>query len=143
MEINLYDEIVPAAMKEKFEIKKVEKRTERNPEEYWIYLEEKEDNYPESLKENKPEEIVLNGFLDRLEILHSPFNNRLVYLQVYRRRWKLKGNKSSHHNDYQLHMKGMKCTEELGDFLKELTRQKRRKFFTNFPNIRYIREEDF
>ncbi len=143
MKIDLYDEIIPARMKGKFEIKKVEKRTERNPEEYWIYLEEKEDNYPESLKKRRPEEIALNGFLDRLEILHSPFNNRLVYLQVYRRRWKLKGDKISHHNEYELHIKGMKCTEELGDFLKELTRQKRHKFFSDFPNIRYIGKENF
>lgn len=144
MEINLYEEILPAKMRGEFEVKKVEKRDERTPRaEYWIYVEEKKDNYPPEIEQYKAEEIVLNGFLDNLELVHSPFNNVPVYLQISRRRWKLKGTTKSYNNQHELHKPGMKCTPEFGDFLKELTRRKRRKFFTNFPHIRLIKEEDF
>jgi len=144
MEINLYEEILPAKMRAEFEVKKVEKREERNPSpEYWVYVEEKIDNYPPELEQYKRSEIVLNGFLDNLEIVHSPFNNVSVYLQISRRRWKIKGSKNSYHNRHELHAPGMKCSSEFGDFLKELTRRKRHKFFANFPHIRLVKEEDF
>ena len=99
MEINLYEEILPAKMRGQFEVKKVERREERSPRaEYWVYVEEIRDNYPKELEEYDIEEIALNGFLDSLEIVHSPFNNTPVYLQISRRRWKIKGSKNSYHN---------------------------------------------
>ena len=144
MKINLYKEILPENMREKFEITKIEKKIERKPqEEYWIYVEEKKDNYPKELKNISREEISLNGFLDRLEIIHSPINNNPVYLQIYRRRWKRKGETNSYHNEHEIHKPGMKCTQEFGNFLKELNRQKRSKFFANFSYIRNIKEKDF
>lgn len=142
MEIDLYKECIPESWREKYKIKKVERKNE----EYWFYAEENEDNYPQeilnqSMKEKRP--IILNGFLDRLEIVHFPFNHKPAYMHVYRRRWKLKGGGQSYHNKEELHPKGMKCTQEFGDFLKGLSRQKLNKFFTTFPDIRHIKKEDF
>ncbi len=139
MEINLYEEILPLNMRKDFKIDKVEKIKN----EYHIFTIENNDNYPIELRKYDPEQIVSNGFLDDLEIVHSPFNNGLVYLKVFRRRWKLKNSKISFHNNQQLHENGMKCTSELALFLKELAKRKRRKFFATFPDIRYIKEEDF
>ena len=121
---------------EHFTIREIrEKRSE-----WTVEMEEKKDLIPIEIKEQK---VVLNGYLDPVEIIDHTLQGKLVYLQFYKRRWKIKGEKKSYHNDYELHLPGMKCTPEFGGFLKELPRQERHEFFCAFPNIRHISEEDF
>ena len=110
------------------------------PQEWIIKLVEKEERIPPELE---GKEVVLNGYKEMLEIIDYPFVGKPLYLQFQRRKWKEKGSKESYSNRYEIHPEGMKATQEFGDFLKELPRQERDEFFSSFPNIRHIRQEDF
>ena len=82
-----------------------------------LYFEEKEDKIPEELT---GKEIVLDGYLNTLELQTFPLKDKTVYIAVRRRRWKEKGNEEkSYNNRYDLHFEGMKTTKEFGVFLKE------------------------
>ena len=65
-------------------------------------------------------EVVLDGYLNQLELQTFPLKDKTVYIALRRRRWKEKGdNKQSYSNTYELHVEGMKTTKEFGAFLKE------------------------
>jgi hypothetical protein len=65
-------------------------------------------------------EVVLDGYLNQLELQTFPLKDKTVYIALRRRRWKEKGdNKQSFSNTYELHVEGMKTTKEFGAFLKE------------------------
>ena len=139
---DLYLEFLPESHRKIFKVESIIKKET----EYNIKAVEKIDRYPQkllnqSMRKNKP--IVSNGYCRRIEVVTFPFNERIVYIHYYRRRWKLEGETESYHNKEELHQKGMKCTKEFGNFLKELTGQKLSKFFSTFPHIRHIKEEDF
>ncbi len=132
--------MLPTIIREKFKIVRIQEKES----EWIIYLEEHPENVPKNAKRRDcGEGIVLNGFQKQIEIIDHLLAGKPTYLRIRRRRWKIAGTKESYENDYNLHPKGLKCTHEFGDFLKELGRYKRRKFFRTFPNIRHIREKDF
>lgn len=64
--------------------------------------------------------VVLDGYLNQLELQTFPLKDKTVYIALRRRRWKEKGDsKQSYSNTYELHVEGMKTTKEFGAFLKE------------------------
>jgi len=82
-----------------------------------LYFEELEDKIPEELQ---GKEVVLDGYLNKLDLQTFPLKDKTVYLVVRRRRWKEKASTGkSYNNDYDLHFEGMKTTREFGAFLKE------------------------
>ena len=82
-----------------------------------LYFEELEDKIPEELQ---GKEVVLDGYLNKLDLQTFPLKDKTVYLVVRRRRWKEKASTGkSYNNDYDLHFEGMKTTNEFGAFLKE------------------------
>jgi hypothetical protein len=82
-----------------------------------LYFEELEEKIPEELQ---GKEVVLDGYLNKLELQTFPLKDKTVYIAVRRRRWKEKGiNEKSYSNNYDLHFEGMKTTREFGAFLKE------------------------
>jgi len=82
-----------------------------------LYFEEKEERIPKELKDK---DVVLDGYLNTLELQTFPLKDKTVYIAVRRRRWKEKGrNEKSYSNTYELHYDGMKTTKEFGVFLKE------------------------
>ena len=79
-------------------------------------FEEREDLLPKDLIEEK--QIVLDGFCNPITILFGSFLNKKMYLLIKRRRWK-RGNTNEHYsNEYDLHPKGVKITQNFGAFLK-------------------------
>lgn len=105
--------IAPGAIGDNFEIKAIDEKSET----ITILLEEKDDLIPEILK---GKEVVLDGFLNPLVMQTFPLKDKPVYLSIRRRRWKEKGSQGeSFSNTYDLHRKGMKTTNEFGNFLKE------------------------
>jgi len=82
-----------------------------------ILFEEKTERIPEELK---GKEVVMDGFVNTLELQTFPLKDKTVYIALRRRRWKEKGLPAkSQSNTYDLHYKGMKTTKEFGAFLKE------------------------
>ncbi len=82
-----------------------------------IVFEEKKDKVPLELQ---GKEVVLDGFLNTLELQTFPLKDKTVYFAIKRRRWKEKSTEGkSYNNTYDLHDQGMKTTKEFGAFLKE------------------------
>ncbi len=82
-----------------------------------IVFEEKKDKIPLELQ---GKEVVLDGFLNTLELQTFPLKDKTVYFAIKRRRWKEKSTEGkSYNNTYDLHDQGMKTTKEFGAFLKE------------------------
>jgi len=105
--------IAPGVISEKFEFKAVEEKSET----ITLFFEEKPCLIPEELQ---GKEVVQDGFLNSIELQTFPLKDKAVYLSLKRRRWKEKGSQGpSYNNSYELHRKGMKTTNEFGDFLKE------------------------
>jgi len=64
-------------------------------------------------------DVVLNGFMNPLELQTFPLKDKAVYLLVKRRRWKLRGQQNkSYHNSYDLTETGIKASPAFGAFLK-------------------------
>ena len=64
-------------------------------------------------------DVVLNGFMNPLELQTFPLKDKAVYLLVKRRRWKIRGeHKKSYHNNYDLTETGIKASPAFGSFLK-------------------------
>ncbi len=126
---------IPPKWREIFEFGElIEKKKEWN-----LILREKADLIP---KELEGKEVSLNGFMNPVEVVDYPFREKIMYLQFYRRQWKEAGGTRICSNSYELHLPGMKATEEFGNFLKELTGEERDEFFSAWSNIRHIRKED-
>jgi hypothetical protein len=106
--------LVPNRYLEFFRVQKVLE----NEREMIIELVEKDDLIP---FEAEDKEVVLNGYMEKIEIIDRPVKDKMLFLNFYRRRWKEPGKSKSYHNSYTLHDTGMKATRELGDFLKEYT----------------------
>lgn len=81
-----------------------------------IVFEELPELVPEHM--DKPTEIVLDGFCNPLELQTFPLKGKPVYLKLYRRRWKYKGEKVHYSNSYKFNDEGVKATKEFGTFLK-------------------------
>lgn len=83
----------------------------------FLIFTEKEDRIPKSLQ-NKL--VVLDGYMNKMELQTFPLKDKTVYIVLRRRRWKEKGSSEAGiSNSYDIHEKGMKTTKEFGAFLKE------------------------
>ncbi len=82
-----------------------------------ILFEEKSDRVPDELL---GKEVIMDGFVNNLDLQTFPLKDKTVYFAVRRRRWKERNTTGkSYSNTYDLHEKGMKTTKEFGAFLKE------------------------
>lgn len=95
-----------------FEIKEV---TEKRG-----YIQIRFDELPELVPSSmsEPQEIVLDGFCNSLELQSFPLKGKPVYLKLYRRRWKYKGGSVHFSNTYNFNPEGVKATKEFASFLK-------------------------
>jgi len=82
-----------------------------------LRLDESSNNIPTALKDNP--NVVLDGFCNPLELQTFPLNDKPVYFKIYRRRWKVSGDKKHLSNRHDLHPSGIKATFEFANFLKE------------------------
>ena len=105
--------IVPKEITQDFELKEIiEKATMIT-----LYFEELPDRIP---KELQGKEVVMDGFINQLELQTFPLKDKTVHIAIRRRRWKAKGEiNQNYSNNYDLHLEGMKTTKEFGAFLKE------------------------
>jgi hypothetical protein len=106
---------VPEAILENFDIFHVQKRNEN----WVIELREQENKTPKELSQG----AVLDGFCNPIEVMSFGFSLGLVYLKIYRRRWKRSNENEHFSNDYDFTLKGFKMVPELGIFLKEEDRR--------------------
>lgn len=105
--------IVPKEITDNFELIEIIERTNM----ITLSFEEFSSRIPKPLQ---GEEVVLDGYLNQLELQTFPLKDKTVYIALRRRRWKEKGDsKQSYSNTYELHVEGMKTTKEFGAFLKE------------------------
>jgi len=121
--------VLPKAWLHFFDVTKM-KELEK---EWQIILVEKETLIP---KELKGKEVVLNGYMNPVEMTDFPLRGKQTYLKFFRRRWKEQGATESYNNDYEFHPAGMKATKEFGVFLKELDRKAADFFFNHWPGSR-------
>jgi predicted transcriptional regulator len=105
--------IVPKEITDNFELIEIVERTNM----ITLSFEEFSSRIPKALI---GKEVVLDGYLNQLELQTFPLKDKTVYIALRRRRWKEKGdNTQSFSNTYALHVEGMKTTKEFGAFLKE------------------------
>ena len=105
--------IVPKEITQDFELKEIIEKTGM----ITLYFEELPDRIPKVLQ---GKEVVMDGFINQLELQTFPLKDKTVHIAIRRRRWKAKGDISqSYSNNYDLHLEGMKTTKEFGAFLKE------------------------
>jgi hypothetical protein len=111
--LTLMRQLVPEDILRFFDVEKID---DKHSDEIKIYLIEKESLVPKS-----DNELVLNGFLNSLELSHFPSKGRKCYLVLKRRRWKEKGSRSNmnYFNNYDFTVEGTKATKEFAAFLKE------------------------
>ena len=112
-EINrhLYSLIVPSNILLDFEIERVEEKEET----LFVYLVEKQENKPPC-----DEDLVLNGYMNPVEIQSFPIQGKACFLHLKRRRWKKRGTKEDLFNTYKYTEKACKTTPDFGAFLKEI-----------------------
>ena len=105
--------IVPKEITQDFELKEIIEKANM----ITLYFEELPDRIP---KELQGKEVVMDGFINQLELQTFPLKDKTVHIAIRRRRWKAKGEiNQSYSNNYDLHLEGMKTTKEFGAFLKE------------------------
>ncbi len=105
--------LTPGEINKNFEVVTVNEKKDS----ITITFEERVNLIPQGLK---GKDAVLDGFLNPIGLQTFPLKDKTVYLSVKRRRWKERGKTDkSYHNTYNLHRRGMKTTNEFGDFLKE------------------------
>jgi len=66
-------------------------------------------------------DLVLNGFMNTVELTSFPINGKRCFLKLTRRKWKARGSdgSSSLTNTYNFNLAGTKATRAFGAFLKE------------------------
>lgn len=105
--------IVPKEITENFELIEIVEKDHM----ITLCFEELASRVPEALQGKI---VVLDGYLNQLELQTFPLKDKTVYIAIRRRRWKEQGvTTASHSNTYELHIEGMKTTKEFGAFLKE------------------------
>ena len=110
---SLFNVLFPSEISNHFEIKRVKEYSDLIE----IRMEELPELFPESM--SSIEEIVLDGFCNPIELQSFPLKVKPVYLKLYRRRWKGKGEVVHYTNSYDIHPEGVKATKEFAAFLKE------------------------
>ena len=81
-----------------------------------IELREKTGLIPKATQ--KKAELVLDGFLNPIELQSFPLRGKAVYIKIYRRKWKDKGGGETYWNQYDFNPEGVKATKEFASFLK-------------------------
>ena len=104
--------IAPGEISKNFEVVSTQEKKDC----IFIVFEEKKELIP---KELKGKQTVLDGFLNPLSLQTFPLKDKQVFLVLKRRRWKDADKTTAYSNTYDLHRKGMKTTNEFGNFLKE------------------------
>ena len=105
--------IAPAEVVNNFDFSEIQE-TSKN---ILLVFTEKKDQIPPVLK---GKEVVLDGYLNKVELQTFPLKDKSVFIVIRRRRWKDKGSKEPGiSNNYKLHEEGIKTTKEFGAFLKE------------------------
>lgn len=110
---SLHSLLFPEPISSHFEVS----RTKEFKEHIEIRLEELAELIPEELK-GVLGKVVLDGFYNPIELQSFPLKGKAVYLKIYRRRWKVSGQKQHYGNRYNLHQEGVKATDEFASFLK-------------------------
>lgn len=112
--LSAYHLIIPSEILNFFEVTDVKETLES----ITIILKEKTDHLPVT-SAVKP--LVLNGYMNPLELLHYPIQGKSCYLRLLRRRWKEEGTagKPSYFNEHDFAAQGTKATKTFGAFLKE------------------------
>lgn len=89
---------------------------------YIIYLVEKNDvhHIPKAILHDG--KAVLDGYMNPIELQAFPLKGKEVFIQLKRRRWKVKGTKKGYSNEYKFNPEGVKATREFGAFLKDIGR---------------------
>ena len=132
---NIFSVFLPKAWTDAFEVTDIEER----PNEWRVVMTEKTEMIPPALARK---EVVLDGYLDPLELVDFPLRGKLLYVSFIRRRWKETGTIVGHHNVYDFHPEGAKVTHDFGNFLKGLTRDEFNEFCFVWPGVRNCWEED-
>lgn len=99
--------------------------------EWQIDLVEKDTLVPKVLS---GKDVILNGYMNPVEMTDFPLRGKQTYLKFFRRRWKEQGGSETYNNDYEFHPEGMKATKEFGVFLKGLDREETDFFFSHWPD---------
>lgn len=110
---HFYSLIVPENILISFEVDKIEEKEEVLK----VYLTEKQGEIPMS-----EVDLVLNGYMNPIEIQSFPVQGKACYLYLSRRRWKKRGTNEDVYNQYKYATEGCKTTPEFGAFLKEINR---------------------
>ena len=64
--------------------------------------------------------IIKDGFLNPIELQTFPAKGKPVYLKVYRRRWKKRGESETYWNNYEFNPVGIKATKRFANFVNKL-----------------------
>ena len=111
---HLYSLLIPKEIMSDFSITKVEEMNEL----LVIELVEKKEKI---LNFDQHATLVLNGYLNPIEIQNFPVTGKVCILKLIRRRWKVQGTKEvNFFNDYSYTIEGTKVTPKFGAFLKEI-----------------------
>jgi hypothetical protein len=105
--------VFPKEITQHFELSRLEEKSGY----IHIYFEELAELVPAKMVE--PKEVVLDGFCNPIELQSFPLKGKPVYIKLYRRRWKYKGERKSYSNKYNFNPEGVKATKEFATFLKE------------------------
>jgi len=127
--------LIPKKWRDVFELVNVEEKQK----EFNMTLREKKSFIPTKLQGVN---VVLNGFMEPIEIIDFPLQGKLMYITFLRRRWKKQGGSRSYFNEYEFHRPGMKTTDAFGDFLKELDRKEFDEFCSVWSGIRDFWKKD-
>lgn len=76
--------LAPGTISKKFEVKNIKEDTST----ITIYFEEKTNLIPAAIEEKG---VVMNGFLNPIDLQTFPLKDKHVYLSLRRRRWKERG----------------------------------------------------
>lgn len=117
MDVKLYSDLVeliaPAEISKYFDLSSITEKKSL----ITLTFEERADLVP---KELKGKDVVLDGFVNPIELQTFPLKDKQVFLSIKRRRWKERGKTAeSYSNTYDLYRKGMEATRQFGNFLKE------------------------
>jgi len=113
---HLYSLIISEDILKDFNIEKIEEKETI----LLIELIEKRENV---LRLNQGNDLVLNGYMNPIELVNFPVMGKQCLLKLIRRRWKERvSGEGSYHNEYAYAIEGTKITPKFGAFLKEIGR---------------------
>ena len=122
---NLLSVFFPSEITQHFEISDISEKKGY----IQIHFEELAELMPPAMQRDK--EVVLDGFCNPLELQSFPLKGKPVYLKLYRRRWKYKGETKHYSNTYNFNPEGVKATKEFAAFLKAAFGQTPDQYNTN------------